>query len=462
MPLSVSSRIALALIVAVPAAPAQESRAQRATGFFHAERREGRWWLVDPAGKPFLSKGVDGVQLEGGVGLGPNRTSYEEQARAKYGTVERWHEAAAQRLLGLGFNTLGAWSDTNVASFELGGRHLAYAPLVDFISKYVLERYHLHAWQKGIFPDVFDPDFEAFAKALAKERCTPAKDDPHLLGWFLDNELRWGAEWRGKEELLPMFLGLPPSAPGRQVALQVLRDRHGDVLRFDDVWQKSYLTWDAVAAAGPIPAPRFARRISQRDDDSEPITSSIDPKKEAYVADCEAFAEKAAERYFEVTSEALREADPNHMNLGCRFAYVPAPQVIAAAARHVSVLSFNCYTRDPRWAIRKYAAYGKPLLIGEFSFRARDSFLPNTKGSGPLLATQVDRAAAFAQYVRLALDEPSVVGYHWFTHVDEPAEGRGDGENSNNGLVDVHDRLYEVLARRMAKVNGEAESDHAR
>jgi agarase len=458
-----SWRFALALTVAVPGAPAQESRAKRATGFFHAEKREGRWWLIDPAGKPFISKGVASVQIGPDQVRDNERSSYHEAALQKYGTVERWREAAAERLLGLGFNTLGAWSDPELAKFEFGGRQLAFTPVVDFVGRYVLEKTGARAWQKGIFPDVFDPAFEAFVRKYAMELCAKLKDNPALLGWFTDNELRWGADWRGKDELLPLFLGLPVTAPGRQVALQVLRERHSDVLRFDDVWQKSYLSWDAVEAAGPIPAPRFTRRVSRRgEDDSEPLTSSIDPKREAYVADCEAFVEKVAERYFQLTSDAIREADPNHMVLGCRFAYVPAAPVIAAAARHVSVISFNCYAKDPRWAIGKYAASGKPLLIGEFCFRGRDSGLPNTKGSGPLVPNQVDRASGFSQYVRLAVDDPNVVGYHWFAHADEPAEGRGDGENSNVGLVDIRDRLYEVLARRMARVNGEADADHAR
>jgi agarase len=320
----------------------------------------------------------------------------------------------------------------------------------------------VRAWQKGIFPDVFDPEFEKFAQALAKERCTPFKDNPNILGWFTDNELRWGADWRGRDELLPMFLGLPAAAPGRDVALKVLRKRYGDVLHFDDVWQRSFVTWEQLEAAGPIPAPRFVKRTYRRDEEPGSMSSSTEPRLVAYTADCDAFLAELAERYFQVTDDALQKADPNHMDLGCRFAYVPAAPVIAAAARHVSVLSFNAYTKDPRWSIGKYAPFGKPLLIGEFSFRARDSGLPNTKGCGPLLQNQVDRAAGFSQYVKLALSDPSVVGYHWFEYADEPEEGRSDGENSNNGLVDSHDDVYEVLARRMTKVNAEAEAIHAR
>jgi agarase len=402
------------------------------------------------------------VQFALDVDVESRRSSYAEAAHAKYGTPEKWRVAVARRLSELGFNTLGAFSDGQIDAVDLGGRHLASTPIVDFVGRYVQLRQHMRAWVKGIFPDVFDPDFAAFAQLLARERCAPQKDDPWLLGWFTDNELRWGPDWRGKDELLTLFLGLPATAPGRQAALRLLRERHADVASFDAAWETSFGSWESVETAGPIPAPRFAKRSFRRDEESEQAKEAEDAREAAFTADCDAFLAELAERYFAVTSDAIREADPNHMVLGCRFAYVPAKTVVAAAARHVALLSFNAYTRDPRWSIAQYAPFGKPLLIGEFSFRGRDSGLPNRRGSGPLLPTQADRAAAFNHYVWLALSEPGVVGYQWFQYADEPAEGRFDGEDSNNGVVDVHDELYEVLARKMAKVNAEAEEVHAR
>ena len=111
--------------------------------------------------------------------------------------------------------------------------------------------------------------------------------------------------------------------------------------------------------------------------------------------------------------------------------------------------------------MNSYAATGKPCLIGEFSFRAADSGLPNTNGAGPQVATQTERAAAFRHYVTAALRKPTLVGYHWFEHADQPAEGRFDGENSNFGTVTIDDRVYEELTRTMTAVNAEAEDLHA-
>ena len=108
-----------------------------------------------------------------------------------------------------------------------------------------------------------------------------------------------------------------------------------------------------------------------------------------------------------------------------------------------------------------YAVTGKPCLIGEFSFRAADSGLPNTNGAGPQVATQAERAACFRRYVATALQKPTLVGYHWFEHADQPAEGRFDGENSNFGTVTIEDHVYEDLTRTMTAVNAEADDLHS-
>ncbi len=156
----------------------------------------------------------------------------------------------------------------------------------------------------------------------------------------------------------------------------------------------------------------------------------------------------------------VRAADPNHLNFGCRFAYVPPPPVREAARRYLDVISFNCYQTDPRATVRQYAVLGRPILIGEFTFRAEDVGLPNSKGAGPKVRTQADRAAAFERYVHLLLGEPETVGYHWFQFTDQPKEGRFDGENSNYGVVNIKDELYPELTRKMTEVNRLAEGWH--
>ncbi len=446
--------IAAAALCALPlsaAAPAQ--------GFFRVEERDGRFWFVDPAGALFLSKGVCHVTFAGDAIKGTGTSPYREAVTRKYGTIEKWRAEAARRLLDLGFNTLGAWSDEAMAALEFEGRRLSYAPTIDLGAGFV-GRKGGEAWLKGIFPDVFDPEFEAFAKQRAAQRCGPRAEDRAVLGWFTDNELRWGPDWRGKDELLTMFLNLPAGAPGRTAAVALLRERHGDIAKLNAVWKTKLGAWEELAAAASVAPPYVRKELYAQNEGEERASNEKDPARAAFVADCEAFAGLAAERYFRVTRDAIRAADPNHLDFGCRFAYMPSASVIAASQRYLDAISFNCYHTDPRNVIRAYAAFKKPLIIGEFTFRAKDSGLPNSRGAGPHVDTQAQRAAAFAEYVRAALGEPQVVGYHWFQHHDQPKEGRFDGENSNYGIVDTNDRPWPELNDAMRAVNGTAEALH--
>ena len=428
--------------------------------FFHTAKIDGRWWLIDPDGHRFISKGVTSVQFANDIIQGTQIRPYGQACKTKYGTIDAWRKATAQRLIGWGLNTLGGWSDDAVSQVAVSNQHLAYDPIIDFGANFVGHKQRGQAWLHGIFPDVFDPDFEPFARARAREICTPRANDHWLLGWFTDNELRWGPDWRGPDELLTMFLALPATEPGKKAAVDVLREHYTDVAKFNAVWSTTFTNWDDVTQATSIHAPVVRKAVYAQNQETERQANEADPKRAAFVADCETFLSRLAERYFRVTSEAIKAADPNHMNFGCRFAYVPPQPVVAAAAKYADGISFNCYRPDPRQTIERYSAFGKPLIIGEFSFRSEDSGLPNSKGAGPKVKTQAERAAAFTNYVTLALQNPNLVGYHWFEFCDEPKEGRFDGENSNYGVVNIQDDVYKELTQAMTEINPRAEALH--
>ncbi|MGC9328112.1 MAG: hypothetical protein ACP5I1_10800, partial [Candidatus Hinthialibacter sp.] len=67
----------------------------------------------------------------------------------------------------------------------------------------------------------------------------------------------------------------------------------------------------------------------------------------------------------------------------------------------------------------------------------------------------------FTRYVSDLMDQPFIIGYHWFEYADEPAEGRFDGENSNYGLVNIQDEPWEILTNEMTKTNRQVERMHA-
>lgn len=425
----------------------------RGSGFFRVTERDGVFWLVDPDGGRFLSKGVNTVRFDQDHIRLTDRVPYAEVCLAKYGSLQNWRAAASDRLASWKFNTVGCWSDELVAN--AGSQLLAKTPTTELGASFRLHR------RDQIFPDVFDAEFEAHIRATAVRRCADRRNDPGLLGTFIDNELYWSPDWRGGDELLTLFLNLPPHRPGRVAAISMLQAHYRDVAQFNAVWRTPAHSWDDLARIEHVVAPFVRLRPGVLNDAIETKANLADPVREAFSADCDAFVAVVADRYFELCVSAIKAADPNHLVIGSRFGYLPPRGVIAGAGRHLDVISFNCYEFDPGPIIDAYAATGKPCLISEFSFRGDDAGLPNSNGAGPRVPTQVERARAFEGYVGTALSKSSVIGYHWFEHADQPAEGRFDGEDSNFGTVTIKDDVYDELTRTMTRVNAAAERIHA-
>ena len=420
-------------------------------GYFCVAENDGIFWLVDPDGGRFLSKGVNTVCFDQDHVRDTPRAPYAEACARKYGSETAWRAAASARLANWGFNTLGCWSDQSVA--DAGSFRLAVTPNLDLGMSF--------AWERAqTFPDVFDVNFDRHARSRAHEACAGRADDDKILGWFIDNELRWGSDWRGSDELLTLFLGLDRMMPGRTAALAWLRARYQDFETFNAIWHTPAQSWQTLDALKRIEPPHTRLPVYQRDAGQEHAANHADAARAEFFAGCDAFAALVGQRYFETTCAAIKAADPNHLVLGSRFAYVPPPGVIEAAAAYCDVISINCYDLDPGRTVDAYKGTQKPCLIGEFSFRGSDSGLPNTNGAGPLVRTQAERAVAYRRYAAAALSQPAIVGLHWFEHADQPAEGRFDGENSNFGIVTINDEVYDELTQTMKSLNAEAEAIH--
>ena len=409
---------ALAVLGSVTVTYAQE-------GYFHAENRDGVWWIIDPRGEPMLTVGVDNISYESDQVRGTSVCPYCEALDKIYPDHNAWGLEALARIRQWGFNTIGAWSDP-----ILWTHGVAYTVILDIAARAGAD------WQQRRPADYFDGRFEKAATDIAGKMCQPRRFDHMLLGYFSDNELRWGPDWGGKETLLEMYLKLPAGAAGRLKASEFLRERYGNEIG------KLNQAWGVKAASfEELPAPAAT---------------------EAYKSDAAQFLEILADRYFEVCERAIHAADPNHLYLGARFAGLP-PEAALRGARHADVVSINVYAFDPRPAIQTvFKATGRPVMVTEFAFRAENSGLPNTQGAGPKVPDQAARAKAYADYVTRLESVPEAVGFHWFEWVDEPKEGRFDGENSNYGLVDIQDRPYQEFIATVMKANAEALEIHQR
>jgi hypothetical protein len=407
------------LILVLSLAP----QAAAAGRYFRVVQQSGVWWFLSPTGQLTLSAGVDNISYHGDVIHGTTIHPYLGYVSKLYPNQGAWALAELGRIRLWGFNTVGAWSDPAVWN-----RGMPYTVILDIAARSGAN------WLTGVPVDVYSSRFEWTAHQIAMSECAPRADDPYLLGYFSDNELRWGPDWRGKQNMLAMYLNLPTNSPGRQHAIGFLRRQYsGRIEALNHAW--------GVHAAG------FADIPSQA-------------STEAHQTDSAEFLGMVAARYFDVCARAIREADPNHLYLGAKFAGLP-PDPVLRASHLTDVVSVDIYKFDPRPTVRHiFEVSHRPVLVAEFAFRAEDSGLPNTRGAGPKVPNQGSRAHAYKNYVSLLEGLPEAVGYHWFEWCDEPKQGRFDGENSNYGLVNIHDQPYLQFVTAVKAANREALSVH--
>lgn len=401
-------------------------------GFYRVQVVNKRWWLIDPHNQPCLSMGVNHITFGPYPGdEDPNGYyPYEQAAYRKYGSAEVWAKAQAKRLRQWNFNTVGSWSSPIL--FDQG--------LVYTVNMAISFAAAGDVWLHGDFPDVFSPVFEQAAIEMAKETCTPRKDDPNLLGYFTDNELDWEG-WRRRTSLFDYFMQRKAATPARQALVAQLKERYGgDIQAFNQNWAVTLNSFDDLFACTELqPGPDASAEQVKKDKDE--------------------FLRLAARTYFSVCQKAIRSFDQNHMIIGVRFGGTAHPIVVEECVPYVDIVSYNNYSYDaPKKALEEvFNRTWKPIMITEWAFKAMDSGLPNTKGAAIPVYTQEDRANGYERYVTQALSLPYIVGLHWFMWCDQPPLGRSlDGENSNYGLVDNDDEPYCTLVERMRVVNRDA------
>ena len=411
-----------------------------ATGFFRTEKRGGKWWLVDPAGRLFWSHGIDCVDENGATPLDERDTwfanlpagysDYKEffgRARATHGYYkdrsvrtfdfiganlkrkygENWKKAMADvahsRLRSWGMNTIANWSDPAIYLM----RKTPYTANVWFHSKAI-------AGSKGYwgqFKDPFEREFAANVRAAMAKEAGTSVGDPWCLGYFIDNEIAWGDD----TSLAVAAIQSPPDQAAKKAFIEDLKARYGEIGKLNEAWGTGHASWDALAQ------------------------STAAPDKKRAAADLGAFYTRLAEQYFRVCRDAVKEVAPKQLYLGCRFAWTNERAAVAAG-KYCDVVSYNLYRRSVA-DFKIPGGVDKPVIVGEFHLGALDRGMFHT-GLVPC-TSQADRAATYKAYVRGALANPQMVGTHWFKYQDEPATGRPlDEENYQIGFVDVCDTPY--------------------
>lgn len=473
----------------------------KASGFFRTEKRDGRWFLVTPQGHPFYSLGVNTVApdnnqtyvagrewmfgalpkddepLAAYYGEGDNRggngadqgrgygsgrwydfyranlqRTYGKPCTADQGPADtspppqatpcaapafdqkRWVGHTLDRLQAWGFNTIGNWS---APALGLADR-VPYTLPLSIVGDYASISTGSDWW--GGMPDPFDPRFAMATERAVAIAARDHRDDPWLIGYFADNELAWagpGDDAKSRYALAYGTLRLTTDVPAKRAFLKQLRDKYRNQAGLSKAWGIDLPAWELMEDPGFVP----------------PLPSPEHPEIEA---DFKYFQKVFADTYFKTISDSLKWHAPNHLLLGGRFA-VSTPEAVASCAQYCDVLSFNMYTLKPQDGqdFAYLRSLDKPVLITEFNFGSRDR--------GPFwggvteLAREEDRGPAYANFLKQAVSEPSIVGVHWFQYLDQPVTGRLlDGENGHFGLVGITDVPFQGFVDSVRKSNLQA------
>jgi hypothetical protein len=376
----------------------------QATGFFHTTKNDYRWWLVDPKGSLCLYKGIASIT--------PSRAPGAMAAfQSKFGSKTNWAVETTGLLRKNGFIGAGAWSDTD--ALRSVPHPLAYTRILNFMSGYGRTRGGTYS-QPGhtgypkdcIF--VFDPAFESFCDEHAR-MLAENKNEAWLIGYFSDNELPFSSA------SLSNYLALPERDPGHEAALAWLRARHGSLAGAQDI-------------------------VAQDQSD---------------------FLALVVDRYFRITSIAIKKYDPNHLFLGSRFygSNLSQPELFRAAGHWLDVISVNWYhawTPDPKRLAMWEHESGRPVLITEWYAKGMDSGLGNHGGAGWVVKTQRDRGLYYQNFTLGLLESKVCIGWDWFKYADNDPEDTGadpSNRDSNKGILNNRYEPYNPLLDAMKQIN---------
>lgn len=377
----------------------------KATGFFHTKKINGRWWVIDPEGYYYLHNAMNDISMGSSD---RNKKALQDQFGNKKGWIDQTHHLLIEN----GFNGAGSWSDVEAirGSSLQNTKPLAYTINWDFMSNYGATRGGTHqvSGHKAYINDViytFDPGFEQFCNERAR-LLSKYKDDPSVFGYFSDNEIPLA------RKNLDGYLKLPQTEPGYLAA-------------------KKWIDEQGIKA--------------------DQIT---DQNRQAFLG-------YAADRYFKIVSEAIKKYDPNHMYLGCRFygAQRYYPELIKATAKYLDIVSINYYNNwtPQKDYMRDWEIWsGKPFIVTEWYVKGEDSGLGNTSGAGWVVKTQHDRGLFYQNFALGLIESKNCVGWHWFKYMDnDPTKAGAEPSNTdaNKGIVDNYYKPYQPLLDQMKQLN---------
>ena len=424
----------------------------KATGFFYTKQdSNGKWWLIDPAGNGFFACGADCVNWNGRSCEKLGYSEFHRNVRAKFENEKEWMYDTKKRLDSWGFNFAGTCS-------KVFRDQIPWATNLMIGSNFAAmgDNYNICPYEGRVgtaLPNPFHPRFSEFAAKRYMAYAGRHIHNPYFLGYYCDNELRWGGINNGGAAdgtgLFDTVMQKNSDHTAKTALVNQLKEIYkGDIKSFNKEWNTQLSSFDGLLNIKALPHT------------TEKQTSV---KKE--------FLKLTAETYFKIIRDSIKSIDPNHLFLGCRYAGPGAHEIIwKANAKYSDIVSFNIY---PIWDRNRNQLYdnsatpmnelfdkiykmcNRPIMVTEWAFQGLDVGLPCTYGAGQRFLTQKDRAQAAGLFYKTMLGHKAMVGCSWYEFSDDPALGvrTRHPENSNYGLVNKFNEPYSELVNTFAEIN---------
>jgi hypothetical protein len=465
----------------------------QATGFWRVARPEGarRTWLVGPDGRATFLLGANTVMRDtrrDGVSRCHGSDAYIGRRAAREAAHVEWARLSSGASGGFtvprpyGFNSVGAFSETNdfddsggdsymVRAPEAGGAGAPYAVVIGVAPRgedRALKDEDGNVLESGFsgarVGDPFNPAFLADLDALVEAEVLPRRADPRLQMWFAGNEIgvfdvaghggggvRDFRRWLWSD--VPVASSIDRALCARHALAASLRDLYaGSIGELNSAWDAAYPDFEAIVETGPRPVP-YVHDANARSR-----------------ADLQRFVhDRLLREWVRAVTLRVRAADPNHLIASPRLAVatprayrywsgraLPDPDHWAeppaatvgtgtATVRYspfdllgrdgdagFDLVAVNAYTGAPRFPdpwftdglTKLHEESGLPLVISEFGVRARIDGWSNRGGAGAFVPhsdtvdDQLQRGRRYQSQIEQFIAFPDVVGAAWHAWSD--------------------------------------------
>lgn len=427
-----------------PLKPEKEAKGGRkilktGTGFFATHFDGKRWWLLDPAGKPFVASGVN--QVRPMVASPISGLEYFHQYLphpAAEGQESYFHIGKAMQINYLGTNfrkALGsewqpAWRQLCLKQLQKGGFNClgpqSEGGLVQSRKMpYFIQLQGFPRTSNYLFldlPDPFDPSYPDSVAAYVRQ-LEPYKGDFQLIGYFLGGQPQWSL---GHPNPAAELMRKNEPSHAKSILNHWLRKRYqNDIAKLNKVWKEKLSSFETL--------------------DSSKM--DLSPQAEE---DLMAFSEIIIDSLISPVCRMLKNTDPYHLNFGFRFSAI-GQDIWYRMARPFDVFSIsNAEIQLPE--TRHIAERsGRPVFIADYQAGALDKGLPS--GGPAATNTTGERTQAIRTMMEDGFYRNEVIGMMYSAFYDRPLLGRLDGENGQIGLLDICHKPYEAVWNQMKSAN---------